>query len=86
MDDTTAQMLVFGSEEKTLCRLSPDGTQILYMVAPEPGKESEAIRLMRAPLSGGPSTLVAKAANMNNHQCSRVPAKVCVYSQQDDKA
>jgi len=85
MDETTAQMLVFGSEEKTLCRLSPDGTQILYMVAPEAGKESEAIRLMRAPLSGGPSTLVAQAANMNNHQCSRVPARVCVYSQQGDK-
>jgi eukaryotic-like serine/threonine-protein kinase len=85
MDDTTAQMLVFGSEEKTLCRLSPDGTQILYMVAPEPGKESEAVRLMRAPLSGGPSTLVAEAPNMNNHQCSRAPANVCLYSQQDDK-
>ena len=81
IDDTTAEMLVFGSEDKTICRLSPDGTQILYVVPPDPGKTSDAVRLMRAPLAGGPSTLVLETNNLNNHQCSRSPASVCVYSQ-----
>jgi len=85
IDESTAEMLVFGSEEKTICRLSPDGTQILYLVAFQSGKGPEGNRLMRAPIAGGPSTLILEAPNLNNHQCSRSPASVCVYSQQNTK-
>jgi len=36
MGETSAEMLVFGPEEKSPCRLNPDGTQILYLVPTNP--------------------------------------------------
>jgi hypothetical protein len=32
IDETSAEMLTFGPKEKSVCHLSPDGTQILYLV------------------------------------------------------
>jgi len=54
IDEASAEMLIFGPEQKTICRLNPDGSQILYMVPTNPGASSQAVRLMRAPISGGP--------------------------------
>src|SRR5262249_3141125 len=31
-DETSAEMLVFGPEQKTTCRLNPDGSRILFLV------------------------------------------------------
>ncbi len=81
-DETSADMLVFGPEEKTICRLSPDGSQILYLVRPDPAKVSQPARLMRAPINGGPPQMVVEAQEINNHQCSRAPATACAFSQQ----
>jgi Tol biopolymer transport system component len=36
IDETSAEMLVFGPEQKTISRLNRDGSQILYMVPPNP--------------------------------------------------
>ena len=36
IDETSAEMLVFGPEQKTISRLNPDGSQILYLVPPNP--------------------------------------------------
>jgi Serine/threonine protein kinase len=82
MDETSAEMLVLGPENITLCRLSPDGTRILYMVL-GPGDSSSAVaRLMRAPANGGPPQTIIEAPAINNFSCSRAPAVSCAYSQQ----
>lgn len=39
------------------------------------------MRLMRASVNGGPSQTVIEAPNVVNHQCSRLPADVCVLSE-----
>jgi DNA-binding winged helix-turn-helix (wHTH) protein/Tol biopolymer transport system component len=36
IDETSAEMLVFGPEQKTISRLNRDGSQILYIVPPNP--------------------------------------------------
>jgi hypothetical protein len=36
---------------------------------------------MRLPLSGGPPQLVLEAPGINNHQCARFPATICIVSQ-----
>jgi eukaryotic-like serine/threonine-protein kinase len=95
IDETSAEMVVSGPEQKTISRLSPDGSQILYLVPPNPGDNggqrrsevsdtkssaigSQQVRLMRAPLDGGPPQIVTEAPNIVNYQCSRAPADVCV--------
>jgi Tol biopolymer transport system component/DNA-binding winged helix-turn-helix (wHTH) protein len=81
MYETSAEMLVFGPEEKSVCRLNPDGTQLLYLVPTNPGDNSQPTRVMRAPMSGGPPQIVLEAPAIVNHQCSRAPATICVFSQ-----
>lgn len=74
-------MLVRGTQPVTEPRLSPDGSQLLYVVYPAWGDPAYyEVPLMRVPLSGGPPQQLAKANWISNHQCARAPATVCVYS------
>lgn len=82
LDETSAEMLVSDGEKKALCRLNPDGTQILYMVLTNSSDHLAPVRLMRVPINGGPPQLVLEAPGLDNYQCSRTPATVCVFSQQ----
>jgi Tol biopolymer transport system component/DNA-binding winged helix-turn-helix (wHTH) protein len=81
MDATSAEMLVFGPEKRSVGRLNPDGTQILYLVPTNPSDNSQPVRLMRAPINGGPPQMVLEAPAIVNFQCSRAPAAICAFSQ-----
>ena len=85
IDETSAEMLAFGPKEKSDCRLNPDGTQILYLVPTNPSDNSQAVRLMRAPISGGPPQIVLEASAIVDFECSRAPASICVFIQQKPK-
>lgn len=80
-DETSAEMLVPDGERKTICRLNPDGTQILYLVSTNPADNFAIVRLMRAPVSGGPPQMVLEAPGLDNYQCSRAPATICIFSE-----
>jgi len=96
IDESSAEMLVSGPEQKPISRLNPDGSQILYLASVNPEdsggrrmaevqNEPQVVRLMRAPIQGGPSQVVLEAPNITNFQCSRAPAATCVLSQPDPK-
>ena len=78
--DQAVPDLLVSTQHSQLVRLSPDGTQILFLVYPRWGNTDEEIPLMRVPLAGGAPQLVAKANWISNHQCARAPAKICLYS------
>jgi len=80
VDQTVPEVLVSGTQQSELPRLSPDGTQILYLVYPTWGEPDFDVPLMRVPLAGGTPQQIAKAKWISNHQCARAPAKVCIYS------
>jgi len=82
MDETSAEMFASDGEKKAMCRLSPDGTQILYTVSANSSDHLGPVRLMRAPIDNGPPQIVLEAPGLDNFQCSRSPAAVCVLSQQ----
>ncbi len=96
IDETSAEMLVFGPEQKNISRLNPDGSQILYLVPPNPHNEgqgrgaeldrnSQVVRLTRVPIGGGPPQTVVEAPSMTNYQCSHAPANICVLSKGEPK-
>jgi serine/threonine protein kinase len=96
IDESSAEMLVSGPEQKPISRLNPDGSQILYLASlntqdiggsrmAEVQNEPRVVRLMRAPIQGGPSQVVLEAPNITNFQCSRAPFDTCVLSQPDPK-
>jgi len=77
---TVPEVLVAGSENAVLPRLSPDGSSILYLLNPSWGDPSYEVPLMSVPFAGGPPHQLAKAKWISNHQCARAPATVCIYS------
>jgi len=80
VDQTVPELLVSGAQQSVLPRLSPDGSQIFYLLYPTWGEPDFEVPLMRVPLGGGTPQQIAKAKWISNHQCSRAPSNVCVYS------
>jgi Tol biopolymer transport system component/DNA-binding winged helix-turn-helix (wHTH) protein len=80
IDQKMPELLLSGSQGLMGPRLSPDGTQILYLVNPNWGDPNFEVPLMSMPLTGGPARQLAKAKWITNLQCARAPATACVYS------
>lgn len=86
IDQTSAEMLVVDQEKKSaICRLSPDGSQILFSVPTNPSDSSQRVRLMRAPINGGPPQVVLEAPAIGNYECSHAPAAICALGQEEPK-
>jgi Tol biopolymer transport system component/DNA-binding winged helix-turn-helix (wHTH) protein len=86
IDATSAEMLAIDQEKKSpICRLTPDGSQILYSVPVNPGDHLGPVRLMRAPINGGPPHIVLEAPAIGNFECSHAPATICAFSQEEPK-
>src|SRR5579863_4061190 len=84
--DAAAELLPLGPEPKWYCSFSPDGQWILYMALPEarmPGG-SVPVRIMRVPASGGPPELVLTALGTTDIHCTRAPANLCVFDEQQE--
>jgi len=84
--DAAAELLPLGSEPKYYSSFSPDGQWILYMALPEarfPGG-SVPVRIMRVPASGGPPQLVLTALGTTDIRCTRAPANLCVFDEQQE--
>jgi eukaryotic-like serine/threonine-protein kinase len=64
-------------------RVNPDGSEVLYLSYPADASASSPVRLMRVSTAGGPPRLVLESPNIENQQCARIPATICVYSQRD---
>ncbi len=80
VDQPAPDLLVGGEQSVILARLNADSSAILYAVDPDPRDVERRIRLMRLPLSGGTPQIVLQDAGINNFQCARTPATVCVLS------
>lgn len=82
--DALAELLPLGPEPKWYVSFTPDGHSILYMALPEerlPGG-SIPVRIMRVPASGGPPQLVLTALGTTDIHCTRAPANLCVFDEQ----
>ena len=80
IDQTVPDLLVSGGGQSIGPRLSPDGSQILYLLHPSWSDPNFEVPLMRVPLAGGTPQQITKSKWISNHQCSRAPANLCVYS------
>jgi Tol biopolymer transport system component/DNA-binding winged helix-turn-helix (wHTH) protein len=79
-NQTVPDVLVGGNRSVASPRLSPDGTQLLYMLYPDWGESASAVPLMRIPVGGGTPEEVLQENGMANQQCARAPATTCIYS------
>jgi DNA-binding winged helix-turn-helix (wHTH) protein/Tol biopolymer transport system component len=79
IDETTPEALVEGSNI-SLPRLSPDGSQVLYLFTSRPDDASVPWSLMSKSFAGGPPHLVLQEKGIDNYGCARAPSKLCVFS------
>jgi Tol biopolymer transport system component/DNA-binding winged helix-turn-helix (wHTH) protein len=87
IDQTIPELLAGGDSPLLSPRLTPDGSQILYLVYPNwSAKAVSSISVMRMPVSGGAPQKVLEGDWISNLQCTRVPATVCLYSTERDGA
>ncbi|HKV61314.1 MAG TPA: winged helix-turn-helix domain-containing protein [Candidatus Acidoferrum sp.] len=81
VDQPAPDLLVGGEQSVILARLNTESSAILYAVNPEPSDADRRIRMMRLPLTGGTPQFVLQDPGINNFQCARAPATVCVLSE-----
>jgi Tol biopolymer transport system component/DNA-binding winged helix-turn-helix (wHTH) protein len=81
VDAPTPDLLVGGKEELSIPRLSPDATQVIYLIQPKVGAATSPVRMMRVPLSGGASQMILEGPGIMNQQCARLPSTLCLYSE-----
>ena len=86
IDETQPELLVGGENDLGSGELTPDGSSVLYLVFAKPREPPYPGRLMRIPLSGGPSQFVLEAPDITQYQCARLPSTVCIYGQMDPKS
>lgn len=85
-NQTVPDVLVGGNRSVASPRLSPDGTQLLYLLYPDWDEKTSAVPLMRIPVAGGTPQEILKENGIANQQCARAPATTCVYSVDGDGA
>jgi DNA-binding winged helix-turn-helix (wHTH) protein len=86
IDQPVPDLLIRSNRQLIESRLSPDGTQIIYVEYPNWGETDPMTSLMRAPLVGGAPQRILGAKRITNQQCARAPATICIYSVIEDRS
>jgi DNA-binding winged helix-turn-helix (wHTH) protein/Tol biopolymer transport system component len=80
IDQTLPESLMISGEQLVQPRLTPDGSEILYMSTPKSATLQTPTSLFAIPIGGGTPRLVLQDVGMWNVQCARLPSTLCLYS------
>jgi len=83
LNGDTAEPLITGPNDEADGRVSPDGAWLLYFVSTMENV-TDPLRVMRAPVTGGPSQWVLTARPFSDLRCARSPSTLCVISERTD--
>ncbi|HZR64119.1 MAG TPA: winged helix-turn-helix domain-containing protein [Terriglobales bacterium] len=80
IDQTQAELLVSSAANLLLPRLSPDGSEVLYISVPQDASAATPGTVYAAPVNGGVSRKILEinGLGMGNVECARAPANFCV--------
>jgi Tol biopolymer transport system component/DNA-binding winged helix-turn-helix (wHTH) protein len=79
-DQPLAESLTASAEPLKQPRVTPDGSEILYISTPKSASLEIQSSLFAIPLGGGTPRLVLKDVGIWNVQCARLPLTFCLYS------
>lgn len=79
-DQPLAEILATSVDQLELPRLTPDGSEILYISTPRSSSSDALSSIFAIPITGGAPRLVLKDMHISNVQCARSPSTVCLYS------
>jgi DNA-binding winged helix-turn-helix (wHTH) protein/Tol biopolymer transport system component len=78
IDQPLAESLASSEEQLSQPRLTPDGSEILYVSTPKSNNPETSI--LAIPIGGGTPRLLLKDVGIWNVQCARLPSTLCLYS------
>jgi len=79
-DQPLADRLVTAAEQLSQPRVTPDGSEILYVSTPKSADPETPSSILAIPIHGGPPRFVLKDTAIFAVECARLPSTVCVYS------
>lgn len=79
-DQPLAESLTTSTEQLKQPRVTPDGSEILYISTPKSAGLETPSSLFAMPIGGGAPRLVLKEVGIWNVQCSNSPLNFCLYS------
>jgi hypothetical protein len=74
-----AENLMTGAQDLWQPRLTPDGSEILYVATPQSSSSETLSSIFAIPVMGGTPRLVLQDINIQNVQCARLPSTICLY-------
>jgi Tol biopolymer transport system component len=80
IDQPLAESLMVGAEGTNESRVTPDGSEILYISTPRSASPEMPSSIFAIPIHGGTPRLVLKDFRIWNLQCARLPSRLCLYS------
>jgi DNA-binding winged helix-turn-helix (wHTH) protein/Tol biopolymer transport system component len=80
IDQPLAESLMVRGEQFSESRVTPDGSEILYISTPKSASPETSSAVYAIPIHGGTPRLILKDFRIWNVQCARLPSKLCLYS------
>jgi len=80
IDQPLAESMMNGADKLTQPRVTPDGSEILYISTPKTADPETPSSIFAIPITGGTPRLVLKDVAILNVQCARLPSTLCMYS------
>ncbi len=79
-DQPLAESMMTSAEELLQPRVTPDGSEILYISTPKSADLETPSSILAIPIAGGTPRRVLQDVGIWNVQCSPLPSAVCMYS------
>jgi len=80
IDQPVPESLMTSTEHLSQPRVTPDGSEILYISTARSAGPEAPSSIFAIPLDGGTPRLVLKDVGIWNVQCARLPSTICLYS------
>jgi DNA-binding winged helix-turn-helix (wHTH) protein/Tol biopolymer transport system component len=79
VDQPLAESLMSSSEQLSQPRVTPDGSEILYISTPKSPTNGAPSSIFAIPISGGTPRLILRDDQIWNVQCARLSSGFCLY-------
>ena len=79
-DERVAESVMTSKEQLSVPRMTPDGSEILYISTPKDSNLEIPSSIFAIPITGGTPRMVLKDVGIENVQCAHLPSTVCLYS------
>ena len=80
IDEATAESLATGAGHLSQPRVTPDGSEILYISTPKSASAETSSAIYAIPIGGGTPRLVLKDGGIAILECARLPSTICMYT------